>query len=123
MLQHYHCRYRTNALGGHEDHLIRDDHTRREIEEVITEVFGEEAMGFRAQDDQSDRDPFDSSSDDSSSEEMDAHSESNVDDIISDLDLDRGTNSVAMCTPDASDADSVLAPDFQAISDGDDHSF
>ena len=62
-------------------------------------------MGFRAQDDQSDCDIFDSSSDDSSSEKVDTHSESDMDDIIGDLDLD--TSSVAMCTPDASDDDSV----------------
>ena len=84
----------SNSLGGHEDHLIRDDCTRREIEEVITEVFGEEAMGFKPQDDQSDHDPFDS--DDSSSEKLDTHSEPDIDDI----DLDRETKSDSiMCSP------------------------
>ena len=29
----------------HEDHLIRDDRVRQEIDEIITEVFGEEMMG------------------------------------------------------------------------------
>lgn len=97
--------------------MIRDDCTRREIEEVITEVFGEEAMGFKPQDDQSDHDPFDS--DDSSSEKLDTHSEPDIDDI----DLDRETKSDSiMCspsTPEVSDIDSVLAPEFEDISEYD----
>ena len=36
----------SNSLGGYE---IRDDCTRREKEEVITELFGEEAVGFTSQ--------------------------------------------------------------------------
>lgn len=56
----------SNSLGGYEDELIRNDTTRREIEEVIAEVFGEETLGF--QDPQSDCDPFDSSSDEETPE-------------------------------------------------------
>ena len=62
--------------------MIRDDH---KDEEEIAEVFGEKAMGFRAQDDQFFR------------KKMDAHSESAIDDITGDLDLD--TNSVAYGGP------------------------
>ena len=49
----------SNSLGGQ---LIRDDCTRREIEEIVTEVFGEEAMGegVTSQNGLSDHDPFDS---------------------------------------------------------------
>ena len=36
----------SNALGGKEDQLVRDDNVRKEIEEIIVEVFGEETMGF-----------------------------------------------------------------------------
>lgn len=35
----------SNSLGGHEDHLIRNDEARKEIEEIIGRVFGEGAMG------------------------------------------------------------------------------
>ncbi len=49
----------SNALGGHEDHLIRDDTVRIEIEEIMSEVFGEETMGFQAQEETNqDADPF-----------------------------------------------------------------
>ena len=54
-----------NSLGGHEDHLIRNDDARKEIEEIFNEVSGEGAMGFQAPNDQSD-DPF--KSDDNSSD-------------------------------------------------------
>ena len=50
----------SNSLGGHENQLIRDDCTRREIEEISTKAFGEEAMGFTSQNDPSDHDSFDS---------------------------------------------------------------
>ena len=30
----------SNALGGYENHLIRDDIARQEVEELICEVFG-----------------------------------------------------------------------------------
>ena len=107
----------SNSLGGHEDYLIRDDHTRREIEKVITEVFGEEDMGLKPHDDQSDHDPFDS--DDSSSEKMDTHSESDIDDI--DLDRENKSDSVmsSPSTPEVSDVDSELAPEFEDISEDD----
>ena len=51
----------SNTLGGHEDELIRNDLARREIDEVIIKVFGEEVMGFQEPDNGCD--PFESSSD------------------------------------------------------------
>ena len=111
----------SNSHGGHENQLIRDDCTRREIEEIITKVFGEEAMGFTSQNDPFDHDPFDS--DDNSSEKNNMHSESGMDD--SDLVLDSKCDPVPVCsssTPDGSDIDSVLAPNSEDISYSDDFS-
>ena len=49
----------SNSLGGYEDHLIRNDESRKEVEGMpFDEVFGEVAMGFQAPNDQSDDDPF-----------------------------------------------------------------
>ena len=47
----------SNALSGYENHLIRNDVVRQEIQEILAEVFGDEHVGF----DPSDRhspDPF-----------------------------------------------------------------
>ena len=54
----------SNALGGHENDLIRNETVRKEIEEIISEVFGEETMGFQAQEESAnqDSDPFSSDS-------------------------------------------------------------
>ena len=35
----------SNALGGHEDDLIQNNTARKEVEELVTEVFGEH-LGF-----------------------------------------------------------------------------
>ena len=57
----------SNSLGGHEDKLIRNDDIRKEIDEIVGEVFGEDAMGFNAPNDQNyEDDPF--KNDDSSSD-------------------------------------------------------
>ena len=58
----------SNALGGHEDHLIRNDLIREEIQEVLTEVFGDDNMGFEPSEDPS-TDPFASDSDSESDSE------------------------------------------------------
>ncbi len=34
----------SNALGGREDDQIRNDLVRKEIDEILTEVFGEHSM-------------------------------------------------------------------------------
>ena len=36
----------SNALGGHEDSLIRNDLLQKEIQDILTEVFGHDLMGF-----------------------------------------------------------------------------
>ena len=57
----------SNALGKEEDQIIRDDRVRKEIDEIIVEVFGEANMGFY-EPEQTDHDPFDSGSDDAESD-------------------------------------------------------
>ena len=52
----------SNALGGHEDSLIRNDLLRKEIQGVLTEVFGHDLMGFDPSEDPT-TDPFASDSD------------------------------------------------------------
>ena len=55
--------HQNNSLltGLCKDELIGNDLARREIDEVITEVFGDEVMGFQEQN--FENDPFESSSD------------------------------------------------------------
>ena len=66
-------------FGGHEDGLIRNDLVREEIQEVMTEVFGDHIMGFKPSKDLS-TDPFTSDSDsDSISEEDESRNTSDHD--------------------------------------------
>ena len=52
--------------AGHEDNLIRDDTIRKEIDEIISDVFGESNMEFHPEE-ESDIDPFSSNSEDDDS--------------------------------------------------------
>ena len=53
----------SNALGGHENDLTQNETVRKEIEEIISEVFREETMGFQAQESANQNsDPFSSDS-------------------------------------------------------------
>ena len=97
----------SNALGGHENVLIRNDTTLKEINEVITEVFGEEVMGF--DDSQPDQDPFDSESSDS---EQDKKLEDD-DACVADLQSDEADPSLDV----QSDCESVSAPKYESLSD------
>ena len=106
----------SNSLGRHEDELIRNDDIRKEIDEIVGEVFGEDAMGFNVPNDQNNEDdPFksyDSSSDISggdSGEEDTTVGEQNTGSEIPCI----GSSS------DGSDIDSLTAPDFETISDSD----
>ena len=122
----------SSSLGGHEDHLIRNDEARKEIEDIIGEVFGEGAMGFQAPSDQSDDDPFksdDNSSDidtdnsaaESTSEDMELNTRfdnAKIDSYCSPSRIDDGAS-----VDDESEVDSVTAPDFKVISDTDDFSY
>ncbi len=47
----------SNALGGHENEVIRDSVVQKGIEEIIVEVFGSESMGYCSEN-RSDSDPF-----------------------------------------------------------------
>ena len=58
----------SNALGGHEHALIRDDALRNEIEEILGEVFGEGNMGYQPEE-EADNDPFSSNSEDGGSKD------------------------------------------------------
>ena len=40
-------------LGGHEDSLIRNDDLRKEIDEIIGEVFGDNNVGFQPEEEES----------------------------------------------------------------------
>ena len=46
----------SNSLGRHEDELIRNDDVRKEIDEIVGKVFGEDAMGFNVPNDQNNED-------------------------------------------------------------------
>ena len=92
----------SNALGGHDNVLIRNDTTLKEINEVITEVIGEEVMGF--DDSQPDQDLFDSKSSDS---EQDNELEDD-DACIADLQSDEADPSLDV----QSDCESVSAPEY-----------
>lgn len=89
----------SNSLGGHEDHLIRNDSLRQEIEEIITEIFGDENMGFKPSEELS-HDPFAS---DSSSSESES---SSSDDTMSDETIVTAT-----------DSSSIVAPEFEPLSE------
>ena len=103
----------SNALGGKEDQLVRDDNVRKEIEEIIVDIFGEETMGFQPE--QTDRDPFDCSS---GSEE-----ESSCEDC-----LGSGGEETAAILPglaaylyvDNDDSNSICSPQYEPLSEIDD---
>ncbi len=66
----------SNALGGHENQLIRDNVVRKEIEEIMVEVFGEDTMGFQSEEDNDGLDPFGSSDSETSVDELSGGDES-----------------------------------------------
>ena len=108
----------SNALGGHEDHLIRNDLARKEIDEVIAEVFGEESMGF--QEPESEQDPFETSSDEEASDDEAPDSSS-----IPDSSATYIPTTVYDDEPDSttgSDSDSISAPEFEPLSSDDEFS-
>ena len=82
----------SDSLDGHENQLIRDGRTRVEIENIVTKVFGEEAMIALQK-------------------KSDTYSDS-----------DMAGSDVELNTASGSDVDSVLAPGFKAISDSGDFS-
>ena len=108
----------SNALGGYEDRLIRNDEMRKDIEKTINEVFGEETMGFRLpDDDQSDNDPFESDDDDEYHSENDEEVHSTH---SSDIDCDAPEpESIVIPDSDNSDydsfEDSISAPSFEDL--------
>ena len=48
----------TNTIGSSEEELIRDDPTYGEIQQIMTEVFGEVHMGYMEPDSSTEEDPF-----------------------------------------------------------------
>ena len=106
----------SNSLGGHEDELIRNDDVRKEIDDIVGEVFGEDAMGFNAPNDQNDEDdPFES---DDSSSDINGDDSDEEDTTVG----EQNTGSEIPCigsSSDGSDIDSLTAPDFETISDSD----
>ena len=114
----------SNALGGYEDALIRNDLIRREIDEVIGEVFGD-AMGF--QEPHSDGDPFESSDDDA-----DDDVQGNGSEISGTISTSADSSNLepysllndSFDEPDttATESDSISAPEFEPWS-GSDHDF
>ena len=88
----------SNALGGHEDDQIRNDLVRKEIDEIMTEVFG---MGFTSNSMESTTDPFESDTTMSSQDNASTHDYECTNDFSPVTDLD----------------DSVSAPEFEEISD------
>ena len=101
-----------NALGGYEDSLIRNDVARQEIEEVLTEVFGHDLMGFDPSE-QPTTDPLASDSDadsvdDSEKVESRKNSDHDVDNIpVNECDAPSSDESVvSFCGPDVEPIDS-----------------
>lgn len=118
----------SNALGGHEDALIRDDLVRKEIDEVIVEVFGEETMGYEESHHlDSDHDPFDSSDDEEISETRDPDSNTTGTSVPPDStsSIFKPSSSVPSSilnsdepdTTTGSDSDSISGPEFEPLSD------
>ena len=91
----------SNALGGHEDDQIRNNLVRTEIDEIMTEVFGEHTMGFTSNSVESTTDLFESDTTMSSQDSASAHDYECTNDFSPVTDLD----------------DSVSAPEFEEISD------
>lgn len=102
----------SNALGGEEDQLIGDDNTRKLIDEIIVEVFGETNMGFQPEQ-ADDGDPFESDS--GSEEEEDPFGSSSLSEEETTVD------SAYMDIPDCdSDASSISSPAYEPLFDLDD---
>ncbi len=101
----------SNALGGEENELVRNDNIRKEIEDIIVEVFGEETMGF--QPNQTDRDPFDSSESEESEESMSSE----------DFHGAEGEEATPILPGLAEylgvDSDSICSPEYEPLSDFD----
>ena len=101
----------SNALGGEENHLIRDDSVRKEIEEHLDEVFGI-SMGYVPPlEDESD--PFCTSDEDSASS---SHSDS--DSECEDEELEDLSASSSIVGPDYEPLDSdssIVGPDFEPL--------
>lgn len=95
----------SNALGGHEDALIRDDQVRQEIEEHLNEVFGENMGYVLPTEDTSD--PFASSGEDSASDVEDSNA--------CDEDSADSTSDEAESSNEDSSGSSILAPDYEPI--------
>ncbi len=72
----------SNALGGHENEIIRDSVFQKEIEEIIVEVFESESMGYCSEN-QSDSDLFSSSDESASDHDTPLHSDDESDSICS----------------------------------------
>ena len=80
--------------------MVRDVVIHKEIEEIIGEVFGHETMGYYS--DQTDKDPFITSDDsDSSDQEL----------------PERATVYKPPLQLDETDSNSVIAPDYEDLSD------
>lgn len=91
----------SNALGGHEDDQIRNDHVRKEIDEIFEEVFGEQSMGFTSDVMETTTDPFESDTAMSSQDSASSHDYQCSNDF----------------SPITDSEDSVSAPEFEEISD------
>ena len=93
----------SNALGGHEDDQIRNDHVRKEIDEILGEVFGEQSMGFTSDAMETTTDPFES------------------DTAMSTSSQDSASLHDFQCSDDFSpitdSEDSVSVPEYEEISD------
>ena len=93
----------SNALGGHEDDQIRNDHVRKEIDEILGEVFGEQSIGFTSDAMETTTDPFES------------------DTAMSTSSQDSASLHDFQCSDDFSpitdSEDSVSVPEYEEISD------
>ena len=69
----------SNALGGHEDSLVCNDLVRKEIQDLLTEVFGDYIMGLKPSEGMS-TDPFASDSDSDSISEEDESNQTSAHD-------------------------------------------
>ena len=105
----------SNALGKEENRLIRDDTVRKEIYEIIVEVFGEVNMGF-CEPEQTDVDPFNSDSE----EEEDVNEE----DISEYGESSENTYALPGMSEymniDSDDSSSISTPSYEPLSDIDD---
>lgn len=92
----------SNALGGYENHLIRNDVARQEIQEILAVVFGDEHVGF---------DPSDCHSPDPFASDLSADEEQEAADVESDGDSEMELSDY-----------SVEAPEFEVLTSDTDSS-